>query len=57
MLETETRYAPLEQLLLALVVVARKLNHYFQVHAIQVVTTFLLRTLLLNSDLSGRVAR
>lgn len=57
LLQAETRYTPLKKLLLALIVTARKLNHYFQVHPIKVVTAYPIRALLASSDLSGRVAR
>ena len=42
----ETRYLPLEKLMLALVMASKKLNHYFQAHKIAVLTEHLLKSLL-----------
>ena len=38
MVDAETRYLPLEKLVLALVHTIRKLPHYFQTHTIYVLT-------------------
>ena len=37
--DAETRYLPLEKLILALVMASKKLNHYFQAHKIVVLTS------------------
>ena len=42
---------------LALVMASKKLNHYFQVHKIVVLTEHLLKSLLQQGDLTGRIAR
>ncbi|XP_019236965.1 PREDICTED: uncharacterized protein LOC109217196 [Nicotiana attenuata] len=57
LVDAETRYPHLEKLALALVVASRKLRPYFQHHAIAVVTTFPLRSILHIPDLSGRLAK
>ncbi|XP_028097557.1 uncharacterized protein LOC114297340 [Camellia sinensis] len=57
MVDAETRYLPLEKLILALVVAARKLMHYFQAHTIGVLTDYLLRSALRNAEVSGRVSK
>ena len=38
LLDTETRYLPLEKLTLALVSAAQKFIHYFQAHTIRILT-------------------
>ncbi|XP_038722022.1 uncharacterized protein LOC120014175 [Tripterygium wilfordii] len=57
MLDAETRYSPLEKLLLALVMASRKLNHYFQAFPVEVVTEYPLKTLLGKANMSGRIAK
>ncbi|XP_058198489.1 uncharacterized protein LOC131314008 [Rhododendron vialii] len=54
LLPAQTRYLPLEKLLLALVTTARKLLPYFQEHPIIVLTEFPLKNLLRKADLSSR---
>ncbi|XP_058203092.1 uncharacterized protein LOC131317571 [Rhododendron vialii] len=54
LLPAQTRYLPLEKLLLALVTAARKLLPYFQEHPIIVLTEFPLKNLLRKADLSSR---
>ncbi|GMP50878.1 hypothetical protein CsSME_00017309 [Camellia sinensis var. sinensis] len=44
--DAETRYLPLEKLMLALVMASKKLNHYFQAHKIVVLTEYPLKSLL-----------
>ena len=41
MVDAETRYLPLEKLVLALVHATRKLPHYFQAHIVYVLTRYL----------------
>ena len=40
LVDAETRYLPLEKLVLALVHATRKLSHYFQAHTIYVLTRY-----------------
>lgn len=46
LLSTETRYLPLEKLVLALLTALRKLPHYFESHSIIVYMEFPLKALL-----------
>ena len=55
--DTETRYLPLEKLVLALVHATRKLHHYFQAHIVYVLTEYPLQSLLKRSDFMGRIAK
>ena len=53
LVDAETRYFPLEKLVLALVHATRKLPQYFQAHTIYVLIEHLLQSLLKRSDLTG----
>ena len=53
----ETRYLPLEKLILALVNATRKLLHYFQAHNIYVLTEYPLQSLLKRSDFTGQITK
>ena len=57
LVDTETRYLPLEKLVLALVHAIRKLPHYFQAHTVFVLTEYPLQLLLKRSDFTGRIAK
>ncbi|XP_058202717.1 uncharacterized protein LOC131317162 [Rhododendron vialii] len=57
LLPAQTRYLPLEKLLLALVTAAQKLLPCFQEHPIVVLTEFPLKNLLRKADLSSRVSQ
>ena len=57
LVDAETRYPPLEKLVLALVHATRKLLHYFQAHTIFVLTKYPLQLLLKRSDFTGRIAK
>ncbi|XP_057484915.1 uncharacterized protein LOC130771317 [Actinidia eriantha] len=57
MMDFQTRYLPLEKLILALIVTSRKLMHYFQVHPISVYTEYPLKDILLKADLTGRLSK
>ena len=57
MVDAETRYLPLEKLILALVKAARKLMHYFQGHSIVVLTDYPLRSVLCSAEASGLVSK
>ena len=56
LLDADTRYLPLEKLLLALVTSSRKLRHYFLPHRIEVPMVHPLASVMRKADLSGRVA-
>ena len=53
MVNAETRYLPLEKLVLALVNATRKLPHYFQAHIVYILTKYPLQSLLKRSDFTG----
>ena len=57
LVDAETRYLPLEKLVLALVHATRKLPHYFQAHTIYVLTEYPLQLLLKRSDFTCRIAK
>ena len=56
-MDCQTRYLPLEKLVLALVLTLRKLMHYFQAHLIVVYTQFLLKNILSKEDLFGKLSK
>ena len=55
--DAETRYLPLEKLVLALVHATRKLPHYFQAHINYMLTKYPLQSLLKRSDFTRRIAK
>ena len=57
LVDAETRYLPLEKLVLALVHATRKLPHYFQAYTIYVLIEYPLQSLLKRSDFTGRIAK
>ncbi|XP_030963863.1 uncharacterized protein LOC115985026 [Quercus lobata] len=57
LVDAETRYLPLEKLVLALVHATRKLPHYFRAHTVFVLTEYPLQSLLKRSDFTGRIAK
>ena len=57
LVDAETRYLPLEKLVLALVHATRKLPHYFQAHTVYILAKYPLQSLLKRSDFTGRIAK
>ena len=57
MVDTDTRYLPLEKFVLVLVHAMRKLPHYFHAHTIYVLTEYPLQSLLKRSNFTGRIAK
>ena len=57
LLDAETCYPEIEKLALALIVVARKLHPYFQVHSIIVPTKFPLKQVLQKLEALGQLAK
>ena len=57
LVNAETKYLPLEKLVLALFHATRKMPHYFLAHTIYVLTRYPLQSLLKGSDFMGRIAK
>ena len=57
LVDAETRYLPLEKLVLALVHATRKLPYYFLAHTVYVLTGYPLQSLLKRFDFMGRIAK
>ena len=57
LVDAETRYLPLEKLVLALVHATQKLPYYFQAHTVYVLTEYPLQSLLKRSDFTGRITK
>ena len=55
--DAETRYLPLEKLVLALMHATRKLPNCFQAHTIYVLTEYPLQSLLKTSNFTGMIAK
>ena len=53
----QTRYQRLENLVLTLFIIFRKLKHYFQIFPIIVLTEHPLRTIVKNPEVSGRISK
>ncbi|XP_074336902.1 uncharacterized protein LOC141674076 [Apium graveolens] len=54
LIDAETRYISIENLVLALAMMSKKLRRYFESHRIHVMTNFPLRTVLSKHELMGR---
>ena len=57
LVDVETRYLPLEKLVLTPVHATRKLPHYFQAHTVYVLTEYPLQSLLKRSNFTDRLAK
>jgi hypothetical protein len=55
--EAKAKYLETHKLLYAILVVSRKLRHYFQAHRVVVVTAFPLKAILHNSNTTGNIAK
>ena len=57
MIDPETRYPTLEKMALAVITSARKLRPYFQSNTIEILTNQPLRTVMQNTNQSGRLSK
>ena len=57
LVDADTRYLPLEKLVLALVHAMRKFLHYFQAQTVYVLTEYPLQSLLKRFDFMGQIAK
>jgi hypothetical protein len=55
--DAKMRYLEVHKLLYAVLIASRKLRHYFQAHKILVVSSYLLRTVLHNPNVTGNIAK
>ena len=55
--EAQVRYLPLEKPILVVVHATRKLPHYFQAHAVVVLTQLPLKSVLRSADYMGRISK
>jgi ribonuclease HI len=55
--EAKARYLETHKLLYAVLVMSRKLRHYFQAHKVVVMTSFPLRAILYNPNATGNIAK
>jgi hypothetical protein len=55
--EAKARYLETHKLLYTVLVVSRKLRHYFQAHRVVVVTSFSLRAILHKPNATGNIAK
>jgi hypothetical protein len=55
--EAKTRYLEVHKLLYGVLIVSRKLRNYFQAHRISVVTSYPLRAVLRNPNMTDNIAK
>jgi len=57
LVDAQTRYMRIEKLVLALFITIRKLKHYFQSFPVIMLTEYRLRTIVENSEASGKIGK
>lgn len=57
MADSKTHYPKVQKLLYGVLVIVRKLAHYFQSHSVTMVTSFPLGDILHNREATGRIAK
>jgi hypothetical protein len=55
--KAKATYLEMHKILYAVLVASRKLRHYFQAHMVVVVTSYLLKAILHNSNATGNIAK
>jgi hypothetical protein len=55
--DSKIRYLEVHKLLYAVLIASRKLGHYFQAHKVSVVTSYPLRVVLHNPNVTGNIAK